>query len=329
MTRRVLAFTAYLIAASAALVASGCVCEDYYCDESGCYFCDGIGCRAVDPPARPDCDGDFECGSSTMCTNLGCTSMCETDGDCPQGTHCDQGLCVNPTEGRPTPRPGMCTRNSECDPDGDGDAACVDGKCQRRMESRGCEENDECESGQVCRAGECVDEEDACQFNYECGEGKVCADGACTTECDAARPCASGFACTDGVCVEMPATGQCTNNAACGEGKVCIDSTCYDSCTTDATCGMGRYCADGVCRVDNRPQRFCSSDADCRPGHTCDLEHDICRTPCETHNDCLRFDVQFNVCQERFCVTTNEATAECLTSPDCSSGKTCLDGICR
>ena len=31
----------------------GCAREDRYCDSTGCYYCDGVGCRLATPPSRP------------------------------------------------------------------------------------------------------------------------------------------------------------------------------------------------------------------------------------------------------------------------------------
>ena len=51
---RALAFTAFVPAILVAItvLGSGCASEDYFCDDTGCYSCDGLGCRLVDPP-RP------------------------------------------------------------------------------------------------------------------------------------------------------------------------------------------------------------------------------------------------------------------------------------
>jgi hypothetical protein len=63
-------------------------------------------------------------------------------------------------------------------------------------------------------------------------------------------------------------------------------------------------------------------------GRTC--VDGVCRTPCSTSEECLRFDVQFNICSaEMLCVTTNEATSDCAAASDCASGLDCVDGICR
>jgi hypothetical protein len=204
-----------------ALVFTGCAQEDSYCDETGCYQCDGLGCRPVVPPGR----------------------------------------------------------------------------------------------------------ETTCQFNYECGANRVCRNEQCLSECDASNPCPDGSSCSAaGICID-DAPETCASDEACDGEQVCIAGECRDECAVDSDCGDERYCASGVCRVDDRPRPFCTSDAQCRSGNPC--VGGVCRTPCERSNDCLRYDVQFSVCQEGFCVTSNEATSDCSTRADCNGNQSCIDGICR
>src|SRR5688500_4955705 len=83
------------------LIGSGCSSEEYYCDDSGCWYCDGVSCRRVDPPPRPDCMTDADCPTGSTCTSLGCTEGCASDADCPEGTTCRESMCVGPTEPDP------------------------------------------------------------------------------------------------------------------------------------------------------------------------------------------------------------------------------------
>ena len=59
-----------LIALGALTGAAGCASEEYYCDASGCFTCDGVGCRAATPPTRANCRGDFECAANQVWYSL-------------------------------------------------------------------------------------------------------------------------------------------------------------------------------------------------------------------------------------------------------------------
>jgi Cys-rich repeat protein len=315
------------LAAFGVTVSAGCAQEDYYCDASGCFRCDGVGCRLLDPPARPPCRGDFECSEGTVCTALGCTAECAADADCVEGTVCRDGLCAAPQEPEPEPTPGTCTRNADCPASG---LECRDGVCVEAPVPA-CSDAAPCASGAVCVEGACVPVDETCQFNFECGAGRLCVNQQCVEGCAADADCPRGQTCDEAsaVCVAVPPmTGACTNDAACGANRVCLDSVCVDACTTDAACGEGRYCSGGVCRIDTRPRPFCTSNSDCAPGRPC--IGGVCRTPCTTSTMCAMFDVQFNFCgAEGYCLTTNEVSSDCRAAADCGSGEACIDGVCR
>ena len=310
---------------------SGCRSENYYCDAEGCFLCDGLGCRPVDPPPRPDCNGDYECPEGSVCTDIGCVTECDGDSDCPQGTECREGQCLNPTEPEPEPNPGTCTRSSDC-PAGE-NLICVDGVCQvdNTCGATGaceCSATEPCAAGFTCVDGTCRADSATCQFNHECGTGRICVNGECREGCEDSSTCPAGQTCESNVCVDLPPVPECTNNTECGAGEICVDAECVTGCTNDTMCGAEEYCLGGICVYDDRPQPFCSSNADCQPGRPC--VGGVCRTPCETSMECLSFDVQFRVCQNLFCVTNNEATSNCELSQDCSTaGDTCIDGVCR
>lgn len=291
--------------AGASALGTGCSSEEYYCDESACYYCDGVGCRAVDPPDRPDCVSDDQCGTAQECTSLGCTSKCTADSDCPEGTVCRDAYCVSPSENDPEELP-LCTQNSDC---GEGaEFICVDGACQSNP----------------------IDDIDTCQFNTECGENRVCVNEYCAAACRTATDCPEGQTCDDeGFCraAEDVIPMSCTDGLTDCGGGVCVNGACEDRCSTDDECGSGRYCASGVCVVDTRPDPVCDTDAQCMPGHPC--INGACRTPCSTNTECLEFDVQFNFCIDNFCRTTSEATSNCNGADDCESGDICLDGVCQ
>lgn len=322
------------LGALGAFAASGCAQQDYYCDATGCYNCDGVGCRTV-PPTHPTCSSDRDCATGAHCTTAGCVYGCTTSptDSClarMDGTHCDPAtmMCLGPTETVPPPHSGRCVTAADC---GAGQI-CVAGYCQTGTTTT-CDASHPCPTDQTCVSGSCVPSSSLCQFNYQCGAGRVCVNQHCATSCAAAgATCPTGTTCnaTTGACEAVPPT-TCTTDTDCGTGRVCIASACYDACTTDAMCGAGRYCAGGACQIDNRPQPFCTSNAMCMAGHPC--IGGVCRSPCTTSADCARFDVQFNFCDttpgHNYCVTTNEVTAMCSSAAMCTSGQSCVDGLCR
>lgn len=317
------AITLGLVAASLAL--SACSQEDYYCDESGCYLCDGVGCRSIDPPGRTSCEGDCDCPGGTLCSTLGCATTCDADADCPRGTRCATGMCLAPREtgATATGECAPCTTDAECADEGDG-FVCIAGACRPPARPQ-CEADADCTAPATCVDGECRTPDETCRFSAECGPGRVCVNEHCTTQCDATRPCPTGSTCEGGFCVEVPPPTGCGTGGMCPAGDICIDGACWDGCTTSAECGEGRYCApDGRCRHDDRPQPVSSCIA---PARAVD---GVCRTPCSSSTECRTFDEQLTFCgTDMLCYTTNEATSDCAQQSECNPDESCIDGTCR
>ncbi|MBX3129067.1 MAG: hypothetical protein KF718_20290 [Polyangiaceae bacterium] len=131
----------------------------------------------------------------------------------------------------------------------------------------------ECESGELCATGKCVDdpcEPNACDAseackptadfaaagcfsscaNVTCGDGETCVDGDCQpTGC--ATACAPGEACSasgDGgfACMNDPCSSQSTS---CAPGDVCdpVSGTCIADPCTGVKCPTGQACVLGQC----------------------------------------------------------------------------------
>jgi hypothetical protein len=334
---------ALAIAGAALLSAgvSGCSSDEYYCDANGCFYCDNVGCRAVNAPTRATCLGDYQCPANRVCTSLGCTATCASDTECEQGWVCrgamgtTRGYCVAPREPTPTPNPGACRTNTDCQ----GGATCVNGACVRptcdsSTTTCGCSADSQCATGNFCVGGRCQPPSDTCRFNSQCGAGRVCVNQQCRPACTDGS-CPTGQACQDGACVDRPA-GQCTRDAECMATQRCVNATCLNRCTGNAECGTGNYCTDaGVCAVDTRRQPFCTNNSQCAAGSEC-LDG-VCRRPCADSNECLRTDVTYRNCarisylstSRLFCQTNNEANTNCGRQADCSMGQACVDGVCR
>lgn len=332
----------------------GCNNESRYCDETGCYFCDGLGCRLVNPPSRDACACDARCGvAGTTCTSLGCTQTCATaDSPCGDGTTCRDGLCLGPREPTPTAVDCSCTSNADCegslvcgniDATGHGECipgchtaddcaanqSCENGMCVNRPPLDCDPATNPCSAGTTCVDGTCVPNVDVCQFSSECGAGRVCVNQQCTSACGPTNPCQGTATCgADGYCHERipPITG-CVTNPDCASGQTCVDGRCFAGCTVDSDCPTGDYCDAGICRLDSRPDPSCGTGRPCASGAVC--HNGACRSPCTTDAQCPLFDVQTNFCIDLVCATTNEATSNCTSNAQCSSGQTCVDGNCR
>lgn len=344
--------------ASVSLV--GCNNESRYCDDTGCYFCDGLGCRLVNPPTRPTCDCPSECSmSGSTCTTLGCTQTCSATGGamCPDGTTCRSGLCLGPREPLPTTNSCVCTHSTDCvanrvcvlDVRGAGQcmtgcttsatgagthcavgSSCVNGGCQPDPDQVGCNTTTRpCGSLSTCIDGTCRPNTQICVFSTECGAAHACVNQVCTTGCSASNPCAGTATCgADGFCHETipPITG-CGTNADCAARQTCVDGRCFAGCTVDSDCPTGDYCDGGVCRLDTRTNPGCGNGRPCAAGSVC--HNGACRSPCTQDAQCPLFDVQTNFCIQMVCATTNEATSNCASAADCMAGQSCVDGNCR
>lgn len=189
-----------------------------YCDNTGCYQCQGDRCYPVPgDPAKPDptmattCSDDATCGSGRLC-NLGrCEASCTADSNCQSGYACVAGRC----------RPSGA---SEC---GVAGAFCTDSK--------------QCGAGAQCKNRACLKE---CQ-NGACGLGQACQDGLCVSD---PTPNLMTAQCL----YDYDCAVKNGGDAARG-GFRCVNSYCMPRCGSDAACaGTGLSCVKGVCRSDQR-----------------------------------------------------------------------------
>jgi hypothetical protein len=263
----------------------------------------GAGMETPDPD---DVDG--------LCAIYPMEEGCRVDGDCRDGTYCNEGTCsLSP--------PGPQGYGWPCrDADGCESGYCAlwrgEGICSEECDFT--EPGAGCPAGSVCRdvscgVGACIEgslgaggEGDACGTNDDCATG-LCAEieGArvCALPCDPrADTCAGhcaplGDAC--GACAEGPRLGGI--GSACTADEECIFGVCvgFDE----------RYCSkpcDGV------------GEGDCDPGYVC--EAGACRrdgegtlgTACEEASDCV----------SGLCASDGYCTALCDETP-CPPGFDC------
>ncbi len=319
LTRTTLALSA-LSAVGVLVLAEGCGPGDtrYYCDDTGCYTCDGYGCHNVPPPPTTNCTGNKSCAQNQICTVQGCETQCMADTDCPQGDVCKSGLCTSPTQNTTT-NPLVCTTNADC------------------------------VAGDVCVGtgawAQCVPQSNACSYSSQCPSGDVCADGECLGDCSQGQACAAGTACVKGVC--EPTASQCTTSAQCSGGLVCAQGECVAQCnpqTTPTTCPTGDYCEQigsnptvGACVPNTAPNPDCGGTGQmCLSNQTC-LDG-FCRYTCtysgstqSVSMQCELIDTRIAYCaKDGTCRDQQEANAQCLDASDCTTaGQQCISNQCE
>ncbi len=296
--------------------------------------CGPAGCTwAVAPPgaatATVACDDGNACTTGEVCQGTSCVASadvckCDTDADCDgqedgdvcNGTlYCDKqsGACkVNPATvvQCPTvddsaclkrvcyPKTGLCQlapvelTEQACGPAGCGAKLLPPGKASAPT---GCDDNDSCTTGEVCKAGACQGGTDtcACEKDADCAkleDGDACnglmychkAKQQCQVNPASIAPCPSvgDTACLKNACV--PATGNCaatpvgktlvTCHAGANNAEVCVRAVKADAETQNLACDDGDACTAGdVC-----------AGGSCKPGAT------VCS--CKTDSDCVALD---------------------------------------
>ena len=117
------------------------ICIDEQCDEdSDCE--EGRLCRGQLCVLPSPCESDDECSSRERCIEGNCEPLSGCGGD----RNCaDDEICVQ----------GRCSPVAQCEEDGDcaEDEDCIAGRCVPGL----CRGAVDCEPGQVCEAGECID----------------------------------------------------------------------------------------------------------------------------------------------------------------------------
>lgn len=244
---------------------AGCHEETKFCDENGCYTCDGMSCRPITPAGactrNADCGGDeYVCRDGACvpddrsCGDLGCS--CVVTGACDEGYVCTGGEC--------RPEDEVCRFDHAC---GAG-KVCVDGRCYNA-----CEGGLECVEGLVCEDGACVPSVATCAEDADCEDG-VCLDGSCQVGCTGDGECAADEFCDHGHCrYDDRFTPFCVESPDCQAGHVCVEGLCRTPCTDDASClafdVQFRFCREGFCQTFDEIRSDCRTSVDCEPGKTC------------------------------------------------------------
>lgn len=175
-----------------------------YCDQSGCFACNGDRCYPVPgDPAKPDpgtistCDNDAACGADKVC-NLGlCTPSCKDNSSCANTEACISGRCRPSGSAQCGIVGAGCTTDSQCT----SSQRCVSNRC-----ATSCPDS-KCPTGQVCQAGSCIEDPSPktseCVFDTDCASGKGgfrCINAYCLATCADSSSCTGGSTCLKGVC---------------------------------------------------------------------------------------------------------------------------------
>jgi hypothetical protein len=192
-------------------------------------------CRPLGSTGSARCDTDDDCVENRYCASGICaadadeTEACSVDGQCPDGTYCNDGTLVCSPY---TLRGQVCVRtdaflSEECEPAAVGciyDEADAQLKCASAKNGLG----------------------EGCLADYDCGSGMceyattgatemTCVAGAETSDdCDAdtatgdALRCMPGLACVEGACQALlPAGGDCETSSA-ADSTLCGNSSCVE-----------------------------------------------------------------------------------------------------
>lgn len=249
--------------------------------------------------------------------------------------------CLVAASGCPTPvqqqKPPTCQTTAECT----GGLVCVpqdggDGQCQPCALDNQCQLDEICHPiSRRCELRHCFSRD--CTLNGDCNLGDFCVQGRCLdprmTDADGCEvnTCVQSIDCTDPLDRCDTQNSVCVLNLGCVSDDQCAQTEkcnvaaniCQAACTPETAaevCGVRQQCSSGRC-VD------CLSNADCGFGLTCDITTNVCKgsNSCVNNRDCQIPLVCHPVIKE---CTVNPG--KCTKDSDCKSDETCdiRSGFC-
>lgn len=281
--------------------------------ENSCASCnpsEGRGAWTQSPNGSP-CNDQSACTAQDLCVEGVCTGQniaCEDNNPCtgqacdpvegclfeflPPGTSCnDENAC---TQNDVCTQEGVCEGISSCDDDNPctDDTCGPDGTCIHTPNTGSCDDGNACTTGDLCQDGVCTS-----QGELNCDDGNLCTLDGCHE--------ISG-------CFQLPSENPC----CIGDTSICNDN---NPCTTD------------LCDPETSGCTYENNNAACDDGNAC-TQADVCSegtcngdvVVCDDANPCTLD--QCNPSQG--CVTISQNDIACDDGLECSTGDTCLAGVC-
>ena len=354
---------------SAGCVDTNVCTDDTCTDAAGCVFLpnavtcdDGLLCTDSDACSGKECVGtDKNCDDKNACTidtcdaNSACvhensTSNCDDGNACTSGDACAVSLCVGATadcDDLNGCTVDSCDKISGCVHAKIADSGCADGDA--------CTANDKCVSG-VCTAG----------AQLGCDDANVCTADSCKSDigcvhdplpgtCDDGNACTSGDSCDNTLCVSGPNAVTCTDDtictddscnpekgcvfadndgALCDDGQACSanDACLHGACLgSTANCADSNPCTDDTCK-DGVGCVHLANAVTCDDASACTLS-DVCTSTvctgiapdCDDKNPCTTDGCDLAT----GCTYTTLDSVPCEDGNLCTSGDTCVSGVCK
>jgi hypothetical protein len=188
----------------------------------------------------PSCgSGEFVCSGDKVCDEVKgiCVDPACVGVDCPDGTKCVEGACVDPCSGVVCPAGEVCLAGVCLDPCDaivcDDSQVCEAGACVEKCDCAGCPDGETCLVTGLCVFDLCVD--------VDCPNGGICQpDGSCADGC-AGVVCPAGQLCQSGECVADPNPG--TGGSGVGGGLLVGGASAAGGASI--TGGAGAGASDG------------------------------------------------------------------------------------
>ena len=130
---------------------------------------------------------------------------------------------------------------------------------QPTPQSSSCTNNNNCDIGQICQLGFCV--EKLCSSNTDCQTNQLCINSYCTAlTCEIGNDCPTGTACVvTGLQNIIPigslpsSLGSCVNvGSSCSSNSDCFNLSCMNQtcvqCLSNTDCPTGQGCFNNACR---------------------------------------------------------------------------------
>jgi uncharacterized protein YjbI with pentapeptide repeats len=329
----------------------GGICVDTDTDPLNCGGCDAacftnLSNACVDGHCvcgnEPECSGVETCcrgegGGATRCIDTdtdplhcgACNEACLIPLNPCLSVECQGGECVEVGAADGTP----------CELEGDPGVCCAAGSSVTCVVGTECCGNAQCDAGEACCEGQCIDVEDD---PNNCGGCDVicltptnpcltneCIEGACTegtlsdgTECEAFEQ--TGVCCGSGGTSTCVFGAECCTDAQCGSGNSCCSGQCLNtstnfdrcgSCTNVCPEGRATACVGGACVCGSSPA--CAENEFCCPDGCFDLDTSF------THCGTCVF-----ACPATRADNCTEGQCQCGSGSICEADETCCNGQC-